>query len=405
MFKICILLCVAFPRFSIWKKAPLFRFLSLALAPRPLWYYTLSTKHENKHCCCATATTIMSNNTTTNTTQFDSEGFDLSAVVAAEEGDEDDHDDVKGGGGGGGRRAEVVYEIGGGVTVLNECKQKKIKEENNNNTSSPIDESERLKELGNQDFKLGNHLDAYDYYTDAILACPYGDGFGPSGQELLKLRQEFDEQNRERMMEKQRLEMNKRREKRNHDNNNNNNNNMHNSSSSSTATDGKDDNDDDDDEKVKDRLNDPFVPPRHIYGPKLAVYYANRAATLLHLGRNGEVVEDCDIALLYNPTYAKAYLRRCTAQERVENTEDALRDAQKALQLEPSNSATRKTVLRLEAIEKERMEKLKEETMGKLKDLGNSLLSNFGLSLDNFNTVQDPKTGGYSISFNQNGKK
>lgn len=345
----------------------------------------------------------MSNNTTTTTTttQFDSEGFDLSAVVAAEEGDEDDDDDVKGGGGG--RRAEVVYEIGGGVTLMNESQQKKIKEENNNNnnTSSPIDESEQLKELGNHDFKLGNHLDAYDYYTDAILACPYGDGFGPSGQELLTLRQEFDEQNRERMMEKQRLEMNKRREKRNDDNKNNNN--IHNSSSSNTATDGKED--DDDDEKVKDRLIDPFVPPRHIYGPKLAVYYANRAATLLHLGRNGEVIEDCDIALLYNPTYAKAYLRRCTAQERVENTEEALKDAQKALQLEPSNSTTRKTVLRLEAIEKERMEKLKEETMGKLKDLGNSLLSNFGLSLDNFNTVQDPKTGGYSISFNQNGKK
>ena len=344
--------------------------------------------------CSANTNTVMSKSTTT--TQFDSEGFDLSAVVDAEEEDDDDAN---------GRRADVVYEIGGGVTLLNESEPKKIKEEknNNNNASSPIDESERLKELGNQDFKLGNHLDAYDYYTDAILACPYGEGFGPSGQELLKLRQEFEEQNRERMMEKQRLEMNKRREKRNHDNNNKNN-----SSSSNTATDGKgDDNDEnEDDEKMKDGLIDPFVPPRHIYGPKLAVYYANRAATLLHLGRNGEVIEDCDIALLYNPTYAKAYLRRCTAQERVENTEEALKDAQKALQLEPTNSTTRKTVLRLEAIEKERLEKLKEETLGKLKDLGNSLLSNFGLSLDNFNAVQDPKTGGYSISFNQNnGKK
>jgi tetratricopeptide (TPR) repeat protein len=334
------------------------------------------------------------------TTQFDSEGFDLSAIAT-----DGDDEDVKGG------RRSVVYEIGGGITIVNESQPKKAKEasatngnantttgDDGNNisssSSSPIDESERLKELGNQDFKLGNHLDAYDYYTDAIEACPYGDGFGPSGKEMLKLREEFDEQNRERMMEKQRQEMNKRREKRNNDN-------INATSSTSTAK----VEEVDDVEEEKDRPIDPFVPPRHIYGPKLAVYYANRAACLLHLGRNGEVIEDCDIALLYNPTYTKAYLRRCTAQERVENTEEALKDARMALQLEPNNNATRKLVSRLETIENQRLEKLKEETMGKLKDLGNSLLSNFGLSLDNFNAVQDPKTGGYSISFNQNGKK
>ncbi|KAL7437820.1 hypothetical protein ACHAXH_005830 [Discostella pseudostelligera] len=308
------------------------------------------------------------------TTQFDSEGFDLSAIAT-----DGDDKDVKGG------RRSVVYEIGGGVTIVNETQPKKAKEasatnangnantttgDDGNNisssSSSPIDESERLKELGNQDFKLGNHLDAYDYYTDAIEACPYGDGFGPSGKEMLKLREEFDEQNRERMMEKQRQEMNKRREKRNNDN-------INATSSTSTAK----VEEVDDVEEEKDRPIDPFVPPRHIYGPKLAVYYANRAACLLHLGRN----------------------------ERVENTEEALKDARMALQLEPNNNATRKLVSRLETIENQRLEKLKEETMGKLKDLGNSLLSNFGLSLDNFNAVQDPKTGGYSISFNQNGKK
>jgi CheY-specific phosphatase CheX len=78
-----------------------------------------------------------------------------------------------------------------------------------------------------------------------------------------------------------------------------------------------------------------------------------------------------------------------------------LKDAKAALLLEPNNTAAKKTVIRLQKMEEERMEKLKEETMGKLKDLGNSILGNFGLSLDNFNAVQDPKTGGYSISFNQ----
>jgi hypothetical protein len=37
--------------------------------------------------------------------------------------------------------------------------------------------------------------------------------------------------------------------------------------------------------------------------------------------------------------------------------------------------------------------------LDKLKGLGNSLLGNFGLSLDNFKAVKDEKTGSYSISF------
>jgi hypothetical protein len=55
-------------------------------------------------------------------------------------------------------------------------------------------------------------------------------------------------------------------------------------------------------------------------------------------------------------------------------------------------------------LENKRMEKLNAEMMEKIKGLVNSLLSSFGPSLDNFNAVQDPKTGGYSILFNQNKK-
>mmetsp|Transcript_20769 Transcript_20769/g.42926 ORF Transcript_20769/g.42926 Transcript_20769/m.42926 type:complete len:208 (+) Transcript_20769:419-1042(+) len=205
--------------------------------------------------------------------------------------------------------------------------------------------------------------------------------------ELLKMREEFDEQERERLIEVNRKQAELRRTRQ--------------SAASRPKRDEFEAEDDDD----KNAGPATFSPPRHLYGPKLAVYYANRAATLLHLGRYGEAIDDCDVSLMLNPTYVKALLRRCTAYERTENTEDALKDAKKAVELEPGNSVARKNVTRLQKLEDERLEKLKEETMGKLKDLGNSILGNFGLSLDNFNAVQDPNTGGYSISFNQNPQK
>jgi hypothetical protein len=55
---------------------------------------------------------------------------------------------------------------------------------------------------------------------------------------------------------------------------------------------------------------------------------------------------------------------------------------------------------RLEKIHEEKMNKLKDEALGKLKDLGNSILGNFGMSLDNFKMTQDPNTGSWSINMN-----
>jgi tetratricopeptide (TPR) repeat protein len=117
-----------------------------------------------------------------------------------------------------------------------------------------------------------------------------------------------------------------------------------------------------------------------------------------------EAIDDCTVAVLLNPKYTKAWMRRSNAYEHTERMEDALADAKQALDLDLTNAKIRKDVARLQSLDDARLEKLKEETMGKLKELGNSLLGNFGMSLDNFNAVQDPKTGSYSISFNQNGK-
>jgi len=44
------------------------------------------------------------------------------------------------------------------------------------------------------------------------------------------------------------------------------------------------------------------------------------------------------------------------------------------------------------------MTKMKDEALGKLKDLGNSILGNFGMSLDSFKMTQDPGSGSWNIS-------
>ena len=52
---------------------------------------------------------------------------------------------------------------------------------------------------------------------------------------------------------------------------------------------------------------------------------------------------------------------------------------------------------------KEAREREMGEMMGKLKELGNGILKPFGLSTDMFKMTKDEKTGGYSMSMNQNG--
>ena len=294
--------------------------------------------------------------------KFCSEGFDLDAIPGVKNEGE----------------GEIVYEIGGKVSRVNAAvsDENKVDEKNEcDKEEDPLAASEELKGRGNKEFKAGNYLDAYDFYTDAVEACP-----GMSGSDILQLREQHAEKEREKAYARHRAETERRRSRNTND------------ESGETTT---------NDEKSLDPENDPaeFEIPPHEYGDKLAVYHCNRAACLLHLGRNEEAITDCDIAILLNPKYVKAMIRRMTAFENTERTEDALNDAKMAQTLDPANADIRRHVNRLQKIENERMEKLKEETMGKLKDLGNSILGNFGLSLDNFKAQQDPNTGSYNISF------
>uniref|UniRef100_A0A7S0WL98 Tetratricopeptide repeat protein 1 n=1 Tax=Pyramimonas obovata TaxID=1411642 RepID=A0A7S0WL98_9CHLO len=135
--------------------------------------------------------------------------------------------------------------------------------------------------------------------------------------------------------------------------------------------------------------------------PKRAVYLANRAACRLQNERFELVIEDCTACLEINPIYTKALLRRAQAYEKIDNLENAHEDLKKVVELEPNNTVASKEYARLAPLVEERREKLKDEMIDKLKDLGNSVLGNFGLSLDNFKATKDPNTGSYSINFQQ----
>mmetsp|Transcript_51088 Transcript_51088/g.103908 ORF Transcript_51088/g.103908 Transcript_51088/m.103908 type:complete len:269 (+) Transcript_51088:69-875(+) len=132
-----------------------------------------------------------------------------------------------------------------------------------------------------------------------------------------------------------------------------------------------------------------------------AVFFNNRATCHFKLAQFNDVIKDCSAALKLDPDYSKCLLRRAQAYETEKKICEAFDDFQRALKLDPSNRIAQMGSQRLEKAAGEEREKQKEEMLGKLKDLGNSLLGNFGMSLDNFKAVQDPNTGSYSISFQQ----
>mmetsp|Transcript_20174 Transcript_20174/g.44903 ORF Transcript_20174/g.44903 Transcript_20174/m.44903 type:complete len:357 (-) Transcript_20174:135-1205(-) len=342
---------------------------------------------------------------------FSSDGFDLDAAASTGA-------DASSG-------ADVVYELGGGATEVpapapapaaavttNDAEAAAVGTTDPDAPPDPLAKSKAAKAEGNASFKAGDYLDAYDSYTDAIEGCP-GE---PTGSQLLKMREEFEEAEREKAAQRHQEEMDRRRKKdmkeadkkhraartkfRDEDDAAAGEASADGSKSGDEESDSDDGDDDDEGEKEPPAR---FDPPKHPHASDLAVYHANRAACSLHLNRPSECVEDCTVAVMLNPTYVKAYMRRSAAHEALEQTEDALKDAKVALEIDPRNAAARTNVARLQKIEDERLEKLKVETLGKLKDLGNSILGNFGLSLDNFNAVKDENTGSYSISFNQGG--
>ena len=140
-------------------------------------------------------------------TNFSSEGFDLDAL-----GD----DGVKSSGD---SNADAICELGGGATVAardephattaaadsstTEADAAAVEAADADGPPDPLAKSEASKAEGNASFKAGDCLDAHDSCTDAIEACP-GE---PTGEQLLKMREEFEEAEREKAAQRHREEI------------------------------------------------------------------------------------------------------------------------------------------------------------------------------------------------------
>jgi len=144
-----------------------------------------------------------------------------------------------------------------------------------------------------------------------------------------------------------------------------------------------------------------FAPETDSFKSNKAVFFSNRAACFMHMEMLEESLEDCTEAIELDPRYVKAYMRRAKVLEQMDQLDEALADLKKVVEIDPLYTQGVREHARVEAELKEKTEKMKEEMLGKLKDLGNTVLGKFGMSLDNFQAVQDPETGSYSISFKQ----
>lgn len=125
----------------------------------------------------------------------------------------------------------------------------------------------------------------------------------------------------------------------------------------------------------------------------LAIAFANRAAVYLKLELYKETIANASRALELKPGYVKALLRRKEARVKLREFRAALDDAK-----ELGDDAE---VKRLQRMAEEKEKKDAKEAMDGLKELGNSILGNFGMSLNDFSVDKDPNTGSYSVSMKQ----
>jgi len=172
---------------------------------------------------------------------------------------------------------------------------------------------------------------------------------------------------------------------------------------------------------LKDRGNSKFKEREHFEAMELytqaievcpvedtkekSILYNNRAAAYSYLGDEymDKCLEDCSKSIELDPLYVKPYLKRARTlynKGPKEKLDQALEDFEKVIELDPSyRREICPYIVELKGMIEKRNEELKKEMIGKLKDIGNVVLNKFGLSTDNFQLVQNPDNGSYSINF------
>jgi len=94
----------------------------------------------------------------------------------------------------------------------------------------------------------------------------------------------------------------------------------------------------------------------------MTVVYSNRAMAYLKLREYLKAEEDCTQALLLNEKHVKSLVRRGQARRKLEKHKEALKDFQKANEVEPENKEIQEeiktTFKRINTIKEERKKKM-----------------------------------------------
>ncbi len=135
---------------------------------------------------------------------------------------------------------------------------------------------------------------------------------------------------------------------------------------------------------------------------QLVILNCNKGICFNKLMEKEKALECFSQALKYNPTYSKALCNRMLLYNSKGDYLEALDDYNKLKEIDYNlwkNYSGMEYELQIKAENKKK--EMTNEMLGKLKDIGNSLLGNFGISLDNFKMTPNGQ-GGYSIQYQNN---